>query len=107
MIVTENPFKKMHFFSFFPSLFFSIESCRFALCKENSKRFILIQQLLIGSSAWNGELNDKLLQGFLDSEQFIQLEDLQDDANPNFVEEVVSLFYSDSARLIQNIEQTL
>ncbi|KAL9443224.1 hypothetical protein AB3S75_016559 [Citrus x aurantiifolia] len=46
-------------------------------------------------------------QGYLDSEQFIQLEDLQDDANPNFVEEVVSLFYSDSARLIQNIEQTL
>ncbi|KDO79904.1 hypothetical protein CISIN_1g032249mg [Citrus sinensis] len=46
-------------------------------------------------------------QGYLDSEQLIQLEDLQDDANPNFVEEVVSLFYSDSARLIQNIEQTL
>ncbi|KAK3040969.1 hypothetical protein RJ639_029079, partial [Escallonia herrerae] len=45
-------------------------------------------------------------QGYLD-EQFIQLEDLQDDANPNFVEEIVTLFYSDSARLIRNIESAL
>lgn len=48
-----------------------------------------------------------VLQGYLDREQFTQLEELQDDANPNFVEEVVTLFYNDSARLIQNIEQTL
>ncbi|KAF2304436.1 hypothetical protein P3X46_019843 [Hevea brasiliensis] len=45
-------------------------------------------------------------QGYLD-DQFMQLEDLQDDANPNFVEEIVASFYSDSARLIQNIEQAL
>ncbi|GAV65517.1 Hpt domain-containing protein [Cephalotus follicularis] len=45
-------------------------------------------------------------QGYLD-DQFIQLEDLQDDANPKFVEEVVTLYYNDSARLIQNIEQAL
>ncbi|KAJ9179250.1 hypothetical protein P3X46_011060 [Hevea brasiliensis] len=45
-------------------------------------------------------------QGFLD-EQFLQLEELQDDANPNFVEEVVTLYYRDSARLILNIEQAL
>ncbi|XP_047969879.1 histidine-containing phosphotransfer protein 4-like isoform X1 [Salvia hispanica] len=45
-------------------------------------------------------------QGYLD-DQFLQLEDLQDEANPNFVEEVVKLFYSDSARLIRNIELTL
>ncbi|XVF74509.1 hypothetical protein PTKIN_Ptkin13bG0115900 [Pterospermum kingtungense] len=45
-------------------------------------------------------------QGYLD-EQFIQLEELQDDANPNFVEEVVILYYRDSARLILNIEQAL
>ncbi|EOY29792.1 PREDICTED: histidine-containing phosphotransfer protein 4 [Theobroma cacao] len=45
-------------------------------------------------------------QGFLD-EQFIQLEELQDDASPNFVQEIVTLFYTDSARLIQNIEQAL
>ncbi|XP_075493222.1 histidine-containing phosphotransfer protein 4 [Primulina tabacum] len=45
-------------------------------------------------------------QGYLD-EQFVQLEELQDDANPNFVEEVVTLYYRDSARLIQNIDQAL
>ncbi|XP_058115283.1 histidine-containing phosphotransfer protein 4-like [Magnolia sinica] len=45
-------------------------------------------------------------QGFLD-EQFIQLEELQDDVNPNFVEEVVTLFFKDSVRLIFNIESAL
>lgn len=46
------------------------------------------------------------LQGYLD-EQFIQLEELQDNASPDFVEEVVTSYYSDSARLIQNIDQAL
>ncbi|KAL3844202.1 hypothetical protein ACJIZ3_001605 [Penstemon smallii] len=45
-------------------------------------------------------------QGYLD-EQFIQLEDLQDEANPNFVEEVVKLFYTDSARLLRKIDSAL
>ncbi|KAA8525236.1 hypothetical protein F0562_007091 [Nyssa sinensis] len=45
-------------------------------------------------------------QGYLD-DQFVQLEDLQDDSNPNFVEEVVTLFYNNSAKLIRNIEQAL
>ncbi|XP_022997871.1 histidine-containing phosphotransfer protein 4-like isoform X2 [Cucurbita maxima] len=45
-------------------------------------------------------------QGLLD-EQFVQLEELQDDANPNFVEEVVTLCYRDSLRLILNLEQAL
>ncbi|KAM3380168.1 histidine-containing phosphotransfer protein 4-like [Capsicum galapagoense] len=45
-------------------------------------------------------------QGYVD-EQFIELEELQDDATPNFVEEVVSLFYEDSARLIHAIDQSL
>ncbi|XP_010924665.1 pseudo histidine-containing phosphotransfer protein 2-like isoform X1 [Elaeis guineensis] len=45
-------------------------------------------------------------QGYLD-EQFYQLEELQDEVSPNFVEEVVTLFFRDSARLISNIEQTL
>jgi histidine-containing phosphotransfer protein len=46
------------------------------------------------------------LQGLLD-EQFIQLEELQDDVNPNFVEEIVTLYYRDSSRLISSIEQAL
>jgi histidine-containing phosphotransfer protein len=46
------------------------------------------------------------LQGYLD-EQFNQLEELQDDSSPNFVEEVVALFFKDSSRLLTNIEQAL
>ncbi|XP_004302859.1 PREDICTED: histidine-containing phosphotransfer protein 4 [Fragaria vesca subsp. vesca] len=45
-------------------------------------------------------------QGYLD-EQFIQLEELQDDANPNFVEEIATLYYRDSSRSLQTIEQAL
>ncbi|XP_062230963.1 pseudo histidine-containing phosphotransfer protein 2 isoform X2 [Phragmites australis] len=45
-------------------------------------------------------------QGYLD-EQFNQLEELQDESSPNFVEEVVVLFFNDSSRLLTNIEQTL
>ncbi|KAJ0986404.1 hypothetical protein J5N97_004760 [Dioscorea zingiberensis] len=45
-------------------------------------------------------------QGFLD-EQFHQLEELQDDVSPNFVEEVVALFFRDSSRLIGVIEQAM
>ncbi|NP_001147413.1 Pseudo histidine-containing phosphotransfer protein 5 [Zea mays] len=45
-------------------------------------------------------------QGYLD-EQFCQVEDLQDEASPNFAEEVVTLFFKDSARLISNAEQAL
>lgn len=46
------------------------------------------------------------MQGYLD-EQFIQLEELQDDDNPDFVEETVTTFYNNSARFLQNIEHTL
>uniref|UniRef100_A0ACD5VR45 Uncharacterized protein n=1 Tax=Avena sativa TaxID=4498 RepID=A0ACD5VR45_AVESA len=45
-------------------------------------------------------------QGHLD-EQFRQVEDLQDEASPNFVEEVVVVFFKDSGRLISNLEQAL
>lgn len=46
------------------------------------------------------------LQGYLD-EQFNQLEELQDDSSPNFVEEVVALFFRNSSRLLTSIEQAL
>ncbi|URE22636.1 histidine-containing phosphotransfer protein [Musa troglodytarum] len=45
-------------------------------------------------------------QGYLD-EQFNQLEELQDESSPNFVEEVVTLFFRDSSRLMANIDQAL
>ncbi|KAK9946616.1 hypothetical protein M0R45_012070 [Rubus argutus] len=46
-------------------------------------------------------------QNYLDQQQFVQLEDLEDDSNPNFVEEIVTLFYKDSSRLFQKIDQAL
>ncbi|KAF8062856.1 hypothetical protein N665_1191s0011 [Sinapis alba] len=45
-------------------------------------------------------------QGYLD-EQFMELEELQDDATPNFVEEVATLYFKDSTRLINSIDQAL
>ncbi|XP_057861364.2 histidine-containing phosphotransfer protein 1-like [Cryptomeria japonica] len=46
------------------------------------------------------------LQGFLD-EQYSQLEQLQDESSPHFVEEVISLFFDDSLKLLHNLETTL
>ncbi|KAK9919716.1 hypothetical protein M0R45_028297 [Rubus argutus] len=45
-------------------------------------------------------------EGVLD-EQFNQLQLLQDDSNPNFVVEVVSLFFEDSERLLNDLTKTL
>lgn len=47
-----------------------------------------------------------MVQGYLD-EQFIQLEELEDDDNPNLVEEMVTTFCNNSTRLVQYIEQAL
>ncbi|KAK6930078.1 Signal transduction histidine kinase, phosphotransfer (Hpt) domain [Dillenia turbinata] len=45
-------------------------------------------------------------EGFLDA-QFTQLQQLQDETNPDFVEEVVSLFFEDSEKLVNNLAKTL
>ncbi|XP_059438081.1 histidine-containing phosphotransfer protein 1-like [Corylus avellana] len=45
-------------------------------------------------------------EGFLD-EQFNQLQQLQDESNPDFVVEVVSLFFEDSERLLNELGKTL
>ncbi|GJN37194.1 hypothetical protein PR202_gb26122 [Eleusine coracana subsp. coracana] len=37
----------------------------------------------------------------------VEVEDLQDETSPNFTEEVVSLFFKDSTRLMLNIEQAM
>ncbi|KAL3349497.1 hypothetical protein AABB24_022558 [Solanum stoloniferum] len=46
--------------------------------------------------------NEKILD-----EQFIQLQQLQDESNPDFVVEVVSLFFEDSERLLNELAKTL
>lgn len=45
-------------------------------------------------------------EGFLD-DQFAQLQQLQDESNPDFVVEVVNLFFEDSERLLDELSKTL
>ncbi|KAK8543004.1 hypothetical protein V6N13_136450 [Hibiscus sabdariffa] len=45
-------------------------------------------------------------EGFLD-EQFTQLQELQDENNPDFVVEVVSLYFEDSERLLNELSKAL
>ncbi|XP_004494648.1 histidine-containing phosphotransfer protein 1-like isoform X2 [Cicer arietinum] len=45
-------------------------------------------------------------EGFLDG-QFNQLQLLQDESNPNFVVEVVTLFFEDAERLLNGMEKEL
>ncbi|XP_042001739.1 histidine-containing phosphotransfer protein 4-like [Salvia splendens] len=82
-----------------PVYFFSLALCIFFIFYTMEK----CNQLQCQASYLRNALFN---QGYLD-EQFLQLEELQDEANPNFVEEVVKLFYTDSTRLIRNIQLTL
>ncbi|XP_058197954.1 histidine-containing phosphotransfer protein 1-like [Rhododendron vialii] len=47
-----------------------------------------------------------ILEGFLD-DQFKQLQKLQDESNPEFVFEVVSLFFEDSEKLLNDLANAL
>ncbi|CAH2053111.1 unnamed protein product [Thlaspi arvense] len=46
------------------------------------------------------------LEGILDS-QFLQLQQLQDESNPDFVSQVVSLFFQDSDRILNDLSLSL
>lgn len=46
------------------------------------------------------------VQGLLD-EQFSQLQQLQDENTPDFVEEVVALFFEDSERILGELTESL
>ncbi|KAM7480339.1 hypothetical protein LguiA_028552 [Lonicera macranthoides] len=45
-------------------------------------------------------------QGVLD-EQFLQLQQLQDETSPNFVSEVVNIFFNESEKLLRNLRELL
>ncbi|KAK7303183.1 hypothetical protein RJT34_14085 [Clitoria ternatea] len=51
---------------------------------------------------WVDYTNSLITEGFLDG-QFLQLLQLQDENNPDFVVEVVSLFFEDSERLLKDL----
>ncbi|KAJ0229821.1 Histidine-containing phosphotransfer protein 1 [Hirschfeldia incana] len=46
------------------------------------------------------------LEGVLDS-QFLQLQQLQDESNPDFVSQVVTLFFQDSDRILNDLSLSL
>lgn len=51
------------------------------------------------------DLTDSMFaEGILD-DQFTQLQQLQDESNPEFVGEVIGLFFEDSAKLLTDLEQ--
>eukprot|EP01018_Ginkgo_biloba_P001973 Gb_29711 [translate_table: standard] len=54
----------------------------------------------------NNLMNSLYQEGYLD-EHFAQLEQLQDDSNPDFVMEVLSLFFEDSRKLLDNLGKAL
>eukprot|EP00250_Pteridium_aquilinum_P008894 c18287_g1_i1 orf=251-745(-) len=51
-------------------------------------------------------LHSLLHQGIVD-DQFLQLYQLQDESNPDFVAEVVALYFEDSERLLEELTKTL
>ncbi|PIA44675.1 hypothetical protein AQUCO_01700345v1 [Aquilegia coerulea] len=61
------------------------------------------KQLQIG---WVKYMNKLVEDGILD-EQYKQLQQLQDESTPNFVLEVVSLFFDDSQKIIYELERAL
>ncbi|CAB4262820.1 unnamed protein product [Prunus armeniaca] len=55
---------------------------------------------------WVDYTKSLFLEGFLDG-QFLQLQQLQDESNPDFVVEVVSLFFEDSEKLLNDLTRAL
>ncbi|XP_015888334.1 histidine-containing phosphotransfer protein 1 isoform X1 [Ziziphus jujuba] len=55
---------------------------------------------------WVDYTKSLFLEGFLDG-QFLQLQQLQDESNPDFVVEVVYLFFEDSEKLLNDLTRAL
>ncbi|KAJ8619590.1 hypothetical protein MRB53_028119 [Persea americana] len=57
-------------------------------------------------SRWFDLTSSLFHEGFLDN-QFTQLQQLQDESNPGFVFEVVTLFFDDSEKLLSDLGRAL
>ncbi|KAJ7980182.1 Histidine-containing phosphotransfer protein [Quillaja saponaria] len=55
---------------------------------------------------WVEYIRSLFMEGFLDG-QFLQLQQLQDENNPDFVVEVVSLFFDDSEKLLNDLTKAI
>ncbi|KAG0614528.1 hypothetical protein M758_6G184300 [Ceratodon purpureus] len=71
--------------------------------KEDVEKEYTVDELL----EQHRDLIDSMLaEGILD-DQFSQLQMLQDESTPDFVEEVVTLFFDDSVKLLENLTESL
>ncbi|KAK8507179.1 hypothetical protein V6N13_069972 [Hibiscus sabdariffa] len=68
-------------------------------CKDKEQREMEVVQIQRRLVDYTKSL---FMEGFLDG-QFLQLQQLQDESNPDFVVEVVSLFFDDSEKLLNEL----
>ncbi|CAI9118669.1 OLC1v1020265C1 [Oldenlandia corymbosa var. corymbosa] len=72
-------------------------------CKQRERRMDVVVQM---QRSFRDKLASLFREGILDS-QFSQLQQLQDESNPDFVVEVVALFFEDSERLLNDLARAL
>lgn len=78
------------------SLFMEVTGSCHVYYKQRNCLFVCL--ILYG----DGDLEKGILDG-----QFMQLQQLQDETNPRFVLEVVSLFFEDSQKLLHDLSSSL
>ncbi|KAH8970114.1 hypothetical protein BDL97_02G070500 [Sphagnum fallax] len=75
-------------------------------CDENGSGMGEAMQLAAAKQQYAEHMDSLRAEGLLD-DQFSELQQLQDESSPDFVEEVVLLFIQDSGRIIKNLTESL